>query len=59
MSAVGTTAVIAHCQAMAYCYPGGGGGGAGLLRLTPPPTHIRKSFLREKLKFIKEARNWR
>ena len=27
--------------------------------LTHPPTHIRKLFLRKKLKFIKGARTWR
>ena len=53
---------------------GGGGGGAGLCLvilggggqigppgfwLTHPPTHIRKFFLRKKMKFIKGARTWR
>ena len=30
----------------------------GLLRLTHPPSHIRR-FLRKKLKFIQRAQNWR
>ena len=39
-------------------------GGGGQIRppgfwLTHPPTHIRKFFLRKKMKFIKGARTWR
>ena len=37
---------------------GGEGGGAGLLRLTHPPSHMRKFFLRKKMKLVK-TRNWR
>ena len=48
-------------QGPLYRYPGGLGAEwrPGLLRLTPPPTHIRKRFLGKKIKFIKGARNWR
>ena len=40
---------------------GGGGGQIGPpgFWLTHPPTHIRKFFLRKKMKFIKGARTWR
>ena len=49
------------------CLPGlclvilGGGGQIGPpgFWLTHPPTHIRKFFLRKKMKFIKGARTWR
>ena len=49
------------------CGPGlclvilGGGGQIGPpgFWLTHPPTHIRKLFLRKKMKFIKGARTWR
>ena len=39
----------------------GGGGQTGPpgFWLTHPPTHIRKFFLRKKMKFIKGARTWR
>ena len=42
----------------------GGGGGGGQIGppgfwLTHPPIHIRKFFLRKKMKFIKGARTWR
>ena len=41
-----------------------GGGGGGQIGppgfwLTHPPTHIRKFFLRKKMKFIKGAQTWR
>ena len=38
---------------------GGGGGLASPGRPTHPPTHIRKTFLRQKMKFIKGAGNLR
>ena len=40
---------------------GGGGGQFGPpgFWLTHPPTHIRKFFLRKKMKFMKGARTWR
>ena len=45
----------------AYCLStwGGGGCGPGQPRRTDPPTHIRKIFLRQKMKFIKGAGNLR
>ena len=55
--------VVRSCgkQAMGYRYQGG-----GLAAWAPspdppthPPTHIRKLFLRKKMKFIKGARIWR
>ena len=39
--------------------PSRGGGGAGQLRPTPSPSHIRKTFLWQQLKFIKGAGNLR
>ena len=38
---------------------GGGQIGPPGLWLTHPPTHIRKFFLRKKMKLIKRARTWR
>ena len=36
-----------------------GGGGEGFLPLTHSPQHVRKTFPREKMKFIEGPRNWR
>ena len=50
------------CTGLCLVIRGGGGGcqiGPPGFWLTHPPTHIRKFFLRKKMKFIKGARTWR